>query len=44
VRLHGGSVKAENSADGGLVVELKFPLTANETPAAKEAIPVSSSV
>jgi len=44
VRLHGGSVKAENCADGGLVVELKFPLTANETPTGKEAIPVSSSV
>jgi len=44
VRLHGGSVKAENCADGGLVVELKFPLSANETPTAKEAIAVSSGV
>ena len=29
VRLHGGSVKAENCKDGGLVVELGFPALAN---------------
>src|ERR1700683_409070 len=44
VRLHGGSVNAENCADGGLVVELRFPLMTNEMPAAKDATPVSSRV
>jgi signal transduction histidine kinase len=30
VRLHGGQVKAENSPTGGLVVEIRLPLDANE--------------
>jgi signal transduction histidine kinase len=29
VHLHGGSVEARNSAQGGLVVELRFPLTSD---------------
>ena len=40
VRLHGGSVKAENCADGGLVVELRFPADdERKEPAARDAIP-----
>jgi len=26
VRLHGGSIKAANASDGGLVVELRLPI------------------
>ena len=43
-RSAGGSGLGLSITDGGLVVELKFPLTANETPTAKEAIPVNSGV
>ena len=43
VRLHRGTVKAENCADGGLVVELRFPVASNEKAVAKHPPPVSSS-
>jgi signal transduction histidine kinase len=42
VRLHGGSVKAENCADGGLIVELRFPASAREKSKVKNAMAVES--
>ncbi len=44
VRLHGGSVKAENCKDGGLVVELQFPAAAGEQAVAQDAMPLTSQV
>jgi two-component system sensor histidine kinase CpxA len=41
VRLHGGSIKAENCKDGGLVVELQFPAIASDKESAQDAIPLS---
>lgn len=41
VRLHGGQVKAHNSSGGGLVVELRLPLSGSQaTDAAAPAIPL----
>jgi two-component system sensor histidine kinase CpxA len=42
VRLHGGSVKAENCKDGGLVVELRFPAIASDKEPAQDAMPLTS--
>jgi two-component system sensor histidine kinase CpxA len=42
VRLHGGSVKAENSPEGGLVVELRFPMASSEGEIVQSAVPLSS--
>ncbi|WP_267244443.1 sensor histidine kinase [Streptomyces sp. PR69] len=39
VRLHGGTVRAANAADGGAVFTVELPLTAEEPPAAQEATP-----
>jgi signal transduction histidine kinase len=42
VRLHGGSVKAENCKEGGLVVELRFPATASDKEPTQDAMPLTS--
>jgi two-component system sensor histidine kinase CpxA len=42
VRLHGGSVKAENCEEGGLVVELQFPAAASEKETTQDAMPLTS--
>jgi two-component system sensor histidine kinase CpxA len=42
VRLHGGSVKAENCEEGGLVVELQFPAVASEKETTQDAMPLTS--
>jgi signal transduction histidine kinase len=44
VRLHGGSVKAQNCAERGLVVELRFPVAAGEKKVVQDAMPLSSRV
>jgi signal transduction histidine kinase len=40
VHLHGGSVKAENSPAGGLVIELRFPATAATPDSTADLAPV----
>jgi signal transduction histidine kinase len=30
VRLHGGTIKAANAVDGGLIVEMKLPIKLSE--------------
>lgn len=40
VRLHGGTVAASNRPQGGLLVEIRLPLAANETTELAESTPV----
>jgi two-component system sensor histidine kinase CpxA len=47
IRLHGGQVKAENSPEGGLIVEARLPLTpqpADPTPQTTQAPPQTQTV
>ncbi len=42
VRFHGGKVRAANRPEGGLMVEIRLPLTSSEQPSPKESEPVAA--
>jgi two-component system sensor histidine kinase CpxA len=42
VRLHGGSVRACNRPEGGLLVEMRFPLATSDIPARADELPVTA--
>jgi len=44
IRLHGGSVRAANAADGGLIVELTIPVDGHRTDRAPTLAPATSPV
>jgi len=33
VKLHGGSIRATNASSGGLIVEIRLPISSGKTPA-----------